>query len=147
MANTHIQKQVEEWIRQEWMPKHHHQDFSEKDVSLCSGGTFTFDAVSTDGRIVANISTGGLKTSSGKYGPGKVHKIRSDVFFLLLVKAERTLMLLMEQDMYNWWVAEAQKGRVPVRVEFVHVEIPLWLNEKLRVSRWKAAREVTPDRK
>ena len=116
-------------------------------MSLCSGGTFTFDAVSTDGRIVANISTGGLKTSSGKYGSGKVHKIRSDVFFLLLVKAERTLMLLTEQDMYNWWVAEAQKGRVPARVEFVHVEIPLWLNEKLRVSRWKAAREVTPDRK
>lgn len=95
MANTHIQKQVEEWIRQEWMPKHYHQDFSEEDVSLCSGGTFTFDAVSVDGKIVANISTSGRKTGGGQHGPGKVHKIRSDVFFLLLVKAERTLLLLL----------------------------------------------------
>lgn len=146
MANTRIQKQVEEWVCQEWMPKHYHQDFSEKPVTLCSGGMFTFDAVSTDGRVVANISTSGLKTSGGKHGSAKVHKIRSDLFFLLLARAERTLMLLTEKDMYDWWVTEAKKGRVPASVEFVHVEIPLWLNEKLRVSRGKAAREVTPDR-
>ena len=142
MANTRIQKQVEEWVCQEWMPKHYHQDFSEKPVMLCSGGVFPFDAVSTDGRIVANISTSSPKPRIG----GKANKIRSDLFFLLLARAERTLMLLTEKDMYDWWVAEAKKGRVPASVEFVHVEIPPWLNEKLRVSRGKAAREVTPDR-
>ena len=146
MADTRMQKQVEEWVCQEWMPKQYHQDFSEKQVRLSSGGLFKFDAVSTDGTIVANIATGGLKTSGGNTGWAKVDKIRSDLFFLLLAGAERTLMLLTEKDMHDWWVTEAQNGRVPASIEFVHVEIPAALNEQLRESRQKAAREVTPDR-
>ena len=111
---------------------------------LTSGGVFDFDAVSADGMIVANISTSGSKTASGKGGTGKMLKVRSDIYFLLLARAQRTLMLLTERDMYERWLAEVESGRVPDSIEFVHVDIPHELDRKLRASRQAASREVTP---
>ena len=120
------------------------QRFSRERVSLTSGGLFDFDAVSGDGKIVANISTSGAKTASGRHAVGKVLKVRSDVYFLLLAKAERTLVLLTEQDMHEQWLKEAENGRVPSRIEFVHVEIPAELDAKLQASRLRASNEVSP---
>ena len=83
--------------------------------------------------------------ASGKSGSGKMHKIRSDIYFLLLTKAEHKLVLLTEQDMYAQWKKEVEKGRVPSSVKFVRVEIPEHLNLELRASRQSASREVTPE--
>ena len=144
MADTRVQVMVEDWVRREWMPGRYGQRFSRDRVDLTSGGVFDFDAVSADGTMVANISTSALKTTGGKHGTGKMLKVRSDVFFLLLAKADRKLVLLTERDMYEKWLSEAQSGRVPDCVEFVHVEIPHDLNLKLTASRQAASREVTP---
>ncbi len=144
MADTRVQVTVEDWVRREWMPGRYGQRFSRDRVDLTSGGVFDFDAVSADGTMVANISTSGYKTAGGRHGAGKMFKVRSDIFFLLLAKADRKLLLLTERDMYEKWLSEAGSGRVPASVEFVHVEIPHDLNQKLTVSRRVASREVTP---
>ncbi len=119
--------------------------FVRERVPLSSGGVFDFDAVSVDGKIVAVISTSGSKTASGKHAVGKMNKIRSDIYFLLLAEAERRLVLLTEQDMHTRWDREVKAGRVPRSIEFVHVEIPQDLNLKLQASRQRASQEVTPE--
>ena len=144
MADTRVQVDVEDWVRREWMPGRYGQRFSPERAALTSGGVFDFDAVSADGAIVANISTSGLRTAGGKHGTGKVLKVRSDVFFLLLAEAPRKLMLLTETDMYENWLSEAESRRVPDSIEFVHVEIPHDLDLQLKSSRARASREVTP---
>ncbi len=121
------------------------QRFSRERIPLTSGGVFDFDAVSADHKTVAVISTSGSKTASGNPGVGKMNKIRSDIYFLLLASAERKLVLLTEQDMYARWVKEVENGRVPSSIEFVRVEIPTDLDLKLRASRQEASREVTPE--
>ena len=144
MADTRIQLAVEDWVRKEWMRTRLGQRFVRERVRLTSGGVFDCDAVSADRKIVAVISTSGSKTASGKHAVGKMNKIRSDIYFLLLAETERKLVLLTEQDMYARWDREVEAGRVPSSIEFVHVEIPQDLNLKLQASRQRASQEVTP---
>jgi hypothetical protein len=144
MADTRVQLEVEDWIRKYWMPEEYGQTFHRERVRLSSGGVFDFDAVSADEKTVATISTSGAKTASGKNAVGKVLKVRSDVFFLLLAEAERRVCVLTEQDMYDYWLREREAGRVPGTVEFVCAEISAQLRERLSVSRRRASREVSP---
>ena len=144
MADTRVQLEVEDWIRNSWLCEHYGQPFAKKSVRLTSGGMFEFDAVSEAGRIVANISTSSFLTAKGKPGIGKVTKVRSDIFFLLLADADRRLQILTEGDMHEHWCKEARIGRVPSSIEFVHVALPDDLAAKLRASRRKASDEVSP---
>ena len=145
MADTRAHELAEQWIAGEWLPKRFGQSFSEAHLPLSPGGVFTFDAVSEDRRIVANISTSAEKTARGKHGTAKVQKIRSDIYFLLLSTAKTKLIVLSEPDMYAWWHEEAVRGRVPAEIGFLHAVLPDELNVILQASRRRASREVTPD--
>jgi hypothetical protein len=143
MADTRVQLEVEDWVRREWMLKHFGQLFSRERVRLSSGGFFDADAVSEDLKIVATISTSGARTSGGKNAIGKMLKIRSDMYFLLLAETERRLVILTESDMYAQCQKEVAGGRVPKSIEFVHAEIRDDLRSRLVTSRQAASAEIT----
>ena len=145
MADTRAHKRAELWVTEKWLPQQFGQSFSEISLPLSSGGVFKFDAVSEDRRIIANISTSAEKTNRGKHGTAKIQKIRSDVFFLLLATAECKVMVLSERDMYDWWLAESVRGRVPNEIRFLHAVLPDELILALQASRRRAAQEVTPE--
>ncbi len=133
------------------MPQKFGQSFSAKKLELSSGGAFEFDAVSADGRVVANISTSAARTASGRAGVGKFMKIRSDMYFLLLVDVDRLdvdrrIIVLTQEDMYHRCLDEVSRGRVDSSIEFVHAEISAELQDKLRKSRGVASHEVSPPR-
>ena len=96
MADTRVQLEVEDWVRRHWMSEKYGQKFHRERIRLSSGGFFDFDAVSDDQQTVATISTSGSKTASGKLAVGKMLKIRSDMFFLLLAQSRRWLVILTE---------------------------------------------------
>ena len=147
MANSKPNEQVEVWIAENWLPEHFGNglSFSKSKLPLTPGGEFEFDAVSNDAQIIANISTSALKTAGGNSGSGKVQKIRSDIYFLLLARATRKLMVLSERDMYDWWIKEKERGRIPAEIELVLVNIPKELDSVLRASRQQASQEVSPN--
>jgi hypothetical protein len=124
------------------MPRQYGQRFSRERVRLSSGGFFDADAVSEDFKIVAAISTSGARTSGGKNAVGKMLKIRSDMYFLLLAEAERRLVVLTEPDMCAQCQKEVAGGRVPKSIEFVHAEIPADLRARLVASREAASGEI-----
>lgn len=147
MADTTTQREIEDWIRREWLSGKFHQRFSKDTVRLTSGGMFEFDAVSVDESIVACISTSGLTTSGGKPGAGKKYKIRSDLFFLLLTQnSKQRLMVFTEQDMYEFWLKEQENGRVPRSIQFLIAAIPMELREELSRAKAKSAEEVSGKR-
>jgi len=146
MADTRVQLEVEDWVRREWMPGVFGQQFFRERVRLSSGGVCDFDAVSADKKIVAAISTSGALTATNKFAVGKMLKIRSDMYFLLLVHTERRVVVLTEKDMYAQCVKEVAGGRVPSTIEFVLAQIPEELNNRLRTSRGIASHEVLPGR-
>jgi len=141
LADTRVQLEVEDWVRREWMPNRLGVRFSRERVALSSGGVFDADAVSLDSKIVATISTSGAKTSGGKYAVGKMLKIRSDMFFLLLAQAERRLVILTERDMYDQCLKEVAGGRIPKSIEFLHAELPSELEARPVASRTTASGE------
>ncbi len=144
MADTRIQLEVEDWVRKEWMPHALGQLFNRERVALSSGGVFDFDAVSADETVVATISTSGATTSGGKLAVGKLLKIRSDMLFLVLAKADRRIVVLTERDMYEQCMKEKHGGRVPLQIEFLHAEIPEPWKQKLRAAKKSASDEVQP---
>ncbi len=147
MADTRVQLEVEDWVRREWMPGQFGQRFGRERVPLTPGGVFDFDAVSEDDTIVATISTSGARTASGKLGVGKLLKIRSDMYFLMLAKAQRRVVVLTEPDMLDRLMEERKSGRIPPEIEFVRVSLPETLASKLKKARTIASREVSPDRR
>ena len=147
MSNTRIQIQVEEWIREKWLPEKYNQKFSSEKLELNTGGYFLFDAVSADTTIVVNISTSNSRTYSGKNASAKIQKLRSDMLFLIMVSARIRVIALSEKDMYDLCMKEKNSGRVPNEINFVLVEIPDDLRCQLEISKNAASLEVTPKRK
>jgi hypothetical protein len=146
MADTRIQLEAEDWVRREWLPKQFNQPFRRERLRLKPGGVFDFDAVSYDDTIVANISTSSGITAGGKNPAAKIQKIRADMLFLLMVRAEKRLVILTEKDMYELCRKEKTNGRVPEEIEFLHAELPVALVMALKEAKKKAADEVSPGR-
>jgi hypothetical protein len=147
MADTRVQTEVEDWVRDQWMPKEYAQRFRRQRVrlvNLSSGGVFDFDAVSDDSKIVACISTSGARTAGGNLAVGKLMKLRSDMLFLLMAEGDRKILLLTEQDMLEVCQKETIAGRLPTVIEIIHAQIPAELDARLRASRELASKEVRP---
>ena len=141
MEDTRVQLEVEDWVRQQWMPQYFGMNFYRERLKIRSGGVFDFDAVSGDKSIVATISTSGAKTSGGKHAVGKILKIRSDMVFLTMVEAKHRLVVLTELDMYEQCLREAAGGRVPPEIEFAFAAVHEELNARLVAARQKASVE------
>jgi hypothetical protein len=135
VADARIQVEVEDWVRRNWMPTHFGRKFFRERLRLRSGGVFDFDAVSDDRSIVATISTSGATTARGKYAASKLHKLRADMLFLILVDAERRVIVLTEKDMFDQCNKEVSGGRVPKEIEFVWAQIPAELDTRLIAAR------------
>ena len=144
MANTTCQLECEDWVRLQWLPSQLGQQFHRERLRLTSGGVFDFDAVSADRRIAATISTAGANTSSGKRGAGKLSKLRADMLFLLMADVSRRLIILTESDMYDLCQREAQAGRVPTPIEFLHAPLPSELCRRRPAARRISSAEVSP---
>jgi len=146
MANTKVQVKVERWIVTEYLPMQFNQQFKEKSTDLIWGGKFKFDAVSEDGKIIANISTGTARTAQGKQASGKFQKIKSDTLYLLHAKnTTKRLQIFTEKDMREHFIREKESGRFPPEVDLIHVELPDSLKQELQNARRLASKEVTPN--
>lgn len=144
MADTKVQLEVEDWVRENWLSKRLERPFYRNRIALTSGGVFDFDAVSDDKRIVACISTSGGKTASGKLAVGKLLKLRSDMLFLILAKGvDRRLLVLTEPDALELCRKEKAGGRVPPEIEILLAEISDELRTKLQAARKLCSDEMS----
>lgn len=148
MANTNIQGRVERWVVQyELSRAFEGRTFAKQRLALTWGGEFEFDAVSTDGEIVACISTSCCRTASGRNAIGKFHKLKADALYLLhTVGAPRRVMVFTDAGMLAHFERERSRGRFPPASEIalVMVSLPDELASELREATRLASFEVSP---
>jgi hypothetical protein len=147
MADSSVQVEIANWIRKQWLPSNFGQSFLKEPVLLSSGGTYTFDAISTVESIAVAVSTSSARTASGRNAIGKMQKIRADMYFLLLANVRQRIVVLTETEMLAMCEKEVDRGRVPRSIEFVFAEIPSELAQRLTEARSIASNEVSPQQR
>jgi hypothetical protein len=149
MADTRIQQKVERWIVDNELPRLYGEPFAKRSVRFSWGGSFEFDAVSADGRMIVCVSTSACQTASGRNAIGKFHKIKADTLYLLnAIGAERLVLLFTDPGMLAHFERERSRGRFPpaTAIELRAIALPQVLADELRSASKIASLEVSPGR-
>jgi len=150
MADSTIAtRDVENWIRNEFLHKKYHKIFSKRKLLLSYGGKYECDAVSKNKNIVCFISTSSRKTISGKHGAGKFAKIRADAYWALSLKEkpDKIVFIFTDKSMVALIDQEKSNGRFPQHFETLYVNLPSSINRKLEQLKRNAAAEVSKQKK
>ena len=117
---------VENWIRNEFLPKKYHQAFAKRKLGVQSGGEFECDAVSEDGTIVCFISISTSKTTDGKPETDVLAKVRSNAFWAgsLSEKMQEIVFAFTDKSMIELIKQEKENGRFPKHIKTLLVKLP-----------------------
>jgi hypothetical protein len=146
MADSTIAtREVENWIRSEFLQKKYHQAFAKRKLGIQSGGEFECDAVSEDGKIVCLISTNPGKTTDGKSDADVLGKIREKALWAISLneKPETIVFVYTDKSMGELLKEEKENGRFPKHIKTLLVKLPPDLEEKLAEMKKKAVEEVS----
>jgi hypothetical protein len=146
MADSTIAtRDVENWIRNEFLQKKYHQVFSKRKLGVQSGGEFECDAVSEDGKIVCFISTSTGKTADRKPDTDELAKIREKALWAISLneKPETIMFAFTDKSMAELIKQEKENGRFPKHIKTLLVTLPADLEKKLAEMKRKAAKEVS----
>jgi len=123
VANTsYLRYTVEPWVRDR-LAEGYGQDFDPRVLPLEPGGSHEFDAVSSDGRIVASIKANSGLTSGGNHPTGKVATCLNEVYFLTLVDADERLLVLTNPN-FHTILMRATAGQIARAVKVELLELP-----------------------
>ncbi|MGD1045000.1 MAG: hypothetical protein ABR936_06695 [Bacteroidota bacterium] len=120
--STTTTKDVENWIRNEFLSRKYHQAFAKRKLGVQSGGEFECDAVSEDGKIVCFISTSSGVVTSESAGLGK---IRAVAFWAMSLneKPESIVFACTDKSMVELIKKEQGLGRFPKHIKTLLVKI------------------------
>jgi hypothetical protein len=124
--STIATKDVENWIRNEFLVKKYQQVFAKRKLGVQSGGEFECDAVSEGGKIVCFILTGPSKTADGKPDADVLGKIREKALWALSLneKPETIVFAFTDKSMVELIKQEKENGRFPKHIKTLWVKLP-----------------------
>lgn len=151
MADTSKFKNIiEPWFRDEYLrEKHPGAEIKQEKLSLIWGGHFEYDAVVYQSGKVESVyllSCSEYKTSNGKGGAGKFHKIKSDILMMLGTQAPNKVMAFLGKTMYQQFKTQQDMGRLPQDINCLFVEPTTEISQLIHGIRGEAASEVTPNK-
>ena len=122
--STIAAKDVENWIRNEFLSNKYHQAFAKRKLGIQSGGEFECDAVSEDGKTVCFISKSSSKTADGKPDSDVLAKIRKDAFWAgsLSEKPQEIVFVFTDKSMVELIKKEQGLGRFPKHIKTLLVK-------------------------
>lgn len=142
MANSHfIKLRIEPAMRQALGRLCNGINFSERKMPIQwdgeGSGSFRFDAVSDDGKIIASLSAArNLKT-------GQRYKLMRDATFMWLVpNVQRRILAVVEAGVADPLNAELRGGRLPPKTEILVIDLASELRRELAHFRAIALNEV-----
>lgn len=147
MADTRVHREAEAWIVGDAIQKIYGRPFSKRRLKLVWGGSFEFDGVSADGKIVVCVSTSASRTASKGLAVGKIQKIKADALYLFnALNTEFLVMVFTDRGMMEYFQNESRVGRFPTNaeIELRFVPLPQALSERLRQATRLASTEVSP---
>lgn len=122
MANTTPLQEAFEWVRGE-LAKEKGQAFSKRTVSLRTGGKHKFNAVSSDGAVVATVMNSSGATATGKRPSGKIRGALAELYYLTLAVAGVRLLVVTNADFLAYLQAELD-GALPSEITLRHIQLP-----------------------
>ena len=127
MADSSIAtKDIENWIRSEFLQKKYNQAFAKRKLGVQSGAQIEFDAVSEDGNIVCIFSTSPGKTTDGKSDADALGKIREKALWAISLneKPETIVFAFTDKSMVELIKQEKENGRFPKHIKTLLVKVP-----------------------
>jgi hypothetical protein len=142
MANTNlIKSKIHPYVRT-WLKNKYGVEFGRNALPLrdCEG-KHEFDAVSLNGKIVAEIKTASGRTSGGKHPSGKRASAFEQLYFLSLVEADTKLLIITDTEFFEIMKARTA-GTVPSDIELVICPLPPHLAEIVLSITSEASEEI-----
>lgn len=116
-------------------------ELTKKTLPLKSGGKFSFDAVSPDGRIVVSIKASRGTTRGGKPATGAIKAAIADLYYLSLVDADRRILAVTESGFYER-LSHDLRQRIAPGLELKHVPLPPGIHQEAQATLDQASREM-----
>jgi len=142
MADTTFLKKVVEPYVRKILAKEYAISFESKVLTLHSGGTHEFDAVSADLRIIGAIKTAGGKTATGRNPSGKIKDALAELYFLTLVSAPTRILILTSPAFYEI-MNRFLRGRIAAGLDLKLIELPDDIQKEVKEIKRKASEEVS----
>jgi hypothetical protein len=119
-------KEIENWIRSEFLPKKYNQAFAKRKLGVQSGAQIEFDAVSEDGAVVCIICTSPGKTADGKLDADALAKVREKILWAVSLneKPDTIAFVYTEKSMGELIKQEKENGRFPKQIKTLLVKVP-----------------------
>lgn len=102
-----------------------------------------FDAVSTDGTVVAAVKASSGRTARNRNPSGKIKDAYAELLFLSLVQSPRRYLVLTDREFFDIFSKESD-GKRPTGVELLHIPLPTELQRRVEAAKNAASDEVSP---
>lgn len=143
MADTTLMKKVVEPHIRGVLAREFGMPFNSEILTLTTGGTHEFDAVSRDGNTVAAIKSASGRTVRGKGPSGKIKSAEAELYYLTLVSAPRRLLVLTDPEFHEIMCARLE-GRLAPGISVRLIELPPHIQSQVRRLQKEASDEVSP---
>lgn len=147
MANTNlIKSKIHPYVRS-WLKNQYGVEFGKNALPLrdCEG-KHEFDAVSSNGKIVAEIKSASGWTSGGKHPSGKRASAFEQLYFLSLAKADTKLLIITDAEFFEIMKARTA-GIIPADIILVKCTLPAHLAEMVHSITSEASKEIDRGKK
>ena len=111
---TYIKRIVEPYVRLD-LGREFGTNFSSQVLTLWTGGTHEFDAVSDDQKIVDSIKSAGGRTATGRRPSGKIKDSEAELYYLTLVRSKTRLLVFTSPEFYDI-MSKRLEGRLPSEI-------------------------------
>jgi hypothetical protein len=120
--------------------------FEPRVLTLTTGGTHEFDAVSKDQKIVATIKSASGRTVSGRIPSGKIRAAEAELYYLTLVTAVHRLLVLTTPEFYEIMQKRLTKRLAP-GISLKLVRLPGKIRTEVERVQRNASNEVSGERR
>jgi hypothetical protein len=144
MANTSYLKNVVEPHIRTVLADRHGVAFTAQFLELRSGGRHEFDAVSSDGRVIASIKSASGLTSGRKKPSGKIKDCIAELYYLSLVDAPERVLVLTTPAFYDIF-AKDMLGKVAEGITIECIPLPPDMQAEVDKVVKAASDEVSPE--
>lgn len=141
---TYLTREVEDYVRSE-LAQRFDQPISKARIKLRTGGSHEFDAVSSDGTVVASVKSASGRTSGGRAPAGKIKDSIAELYYLSLVEAPTRLLVLTTPEFFDIF-RRTTEGAVADGIEVVCIPLPPEMQQQVDAVKRKASEEVSPRR-
>jgi len=143
MADTSLLKTVVEPYVCGVLQQEYGRPFGPKRLTLASGGSHEFDAVSDDGQNVASVKAASGRTSGGNNPSGKIKDAEAELYYLTLANGTERILVVTDPEFYEI-LTRRLRGRLASGLSLKLVPLPLEIMIQVQKIRNWASAEVSP---